>query len=526
MASRRAQIVFALYAALMAAAILPLLAVTVPPLVDYPNHLARAHVLSAIDETPVLQDSYTAQRHISTNMPMSILVPAMAKVMDIYDAGRVFIAMSILLVVAGLIALRKAVNKEIGVWPAVAFLFLYNHILFWGFLNYYFGAGLFLLGFAAWIGLRERQTWLRFGVFVVVSAILYFCHIFALGMYALSVFGYEIWRFREAPATDRASLIRSWAVTFGQFAPISLLFIGWTNNFVSAPGKHETLWRASSKVISVFSPTLFNGNIIDIVTLFAVLAALYWCLRSRHVSFAPALRWPLALLTVAALLMPTELLGVWGTDFRIPPFLAMLLVAGFRFERDIRRHVRVVVGIAVALFAWRVGDVSYEWHARDIQVRELRTALQNVRQGARVLFVQDPQDTPLELPLYGQQSYWHIGSLSVIDRAAFLPSLFTGHTQLSAAPATAKIDTPVTSPLTRRMLKNSTGDTHGNRRLGDQVNRFLKAFWVGWPKHFDYVIVVRYDNSANPAPKFLRPVATGSFFDIYRIVPERKQANR
>ncbi len=48
----------ALYALISVAALIPLAMVDVPPLVDYPNHLARLHVIANIGTDPALAANY------------------------------------------------------------------------------------------------------------------------------------------------------------------------------------------------------------------------------------------------------------------------------------------------------------------------------------------------------------------------------------------------------------------------------------------------------------------------------------
>ncbi len=50
--------VVALYLSLTAIALYPVLSVAVPPLVDYPNHLARMHILANWASDPALQRNY------------------------------------------------------------------------------------------------------------------------------------------------------------------------------------------------------------------------------------------------------------------------------------------------------------------------------------------------------------------------------------------------------------------------------------------------------------------------------------
>jgi hypothetical protein len=51
----------------------PLLIVDVPPLLDYPNHLARAFVLASLPADPILARFYAAHWSIIPNLGLDII---------------------------------------------------------------------------------------------------------------------------------------------------------------------------------------------------------------------------------------------------------------------------------------------------------------------------------------------------------------------------------------------------------------------------------------------------------------------
>ncbi len=82
-----------LAAALLAAVlVLPLLATGIPPLVDYPNHLARFAVLTAAGADPALDRLFTVHWAFYPNLATDLLVPPLARLMPLEAAGRVMVA--------------------------------------------------------------------------------------------------------------------------------------------------------------------------------------------------------------------------------------------------------------------------------------------------------------------------------------------------------------------------------------------------------------------------------------------------
>ena len=123
----------ALYVTLSIVVVYPIFSVTVPPLVDYPNHLARIHVLSAWDSVAEIRANDITDLAWRPNMAMDLLLPPLPKIFPVYEIGRAFVATTMLALISGTIALRKVVHGRVGLLPVFAFLIVYSQILFWGF---------------------------------------------------------------------------------------------------------------------------------------------------------------------------------------------------------------------------------------------------------------------------------------------------------------------------------------------------------------------------------------------------------
>lgn len=535
-ARARTGLLLVLHGLLGAGALYPLASVALPPLADYPNHLARAHILANYGAIPELRANYALALDLSPNLAMDLLVPPLIHVMPALDAGRVFLALTLVMLVAGTLALHRAVHGRAGPWPAAAYLLLYNYLLAWGFVNFLFGLGMYLLAFAGWIASAERPAWARLALYSTAAVALFFSHLVALGVYGLSVAAYELWRTLEGPARPRARVLGDWAVAAGQFAlPAFFLLV----HLPGGAGGLTNFGTAGNKAVALLSPTLFHFAPLDFA-LFAFLVGVLavGALRGRIV-LAPALRAPLVALGVAALLMPNWLIGIWGVDFRLPTVIALLLAAGLRPRGWSPRAAAAVGAIALALFGARIAAIAADWQAYDRQAAELRAALSGISNGARLLTVQNlpaphaPAD-PVEWMLAAQElqpvalpdgaagfqpAYWHLPSLAVIERAAFLPTMFTEAQQpLRAAPATASIDTPSGGPIAMSDLMDGA-DRERSRDLRRMSNaRGLPAYWAFWPRRFDYVLVLHLGGARrNPLPELLAPVREGAAFALYAV---------
>ena len=100
----------------------PLFVVDVPPLLDYPNHLARMYVLAFGAHDPILSQMYEQHWAIIPNLVIDLIVPHMLKVMPIYVAGRIVLGATLLLPLAGVIAYHRATFGVRSYWPLAAAL--------------------------------------------------------------------------------------------------------------------------------------------------------------------------------------------------------------------------------------------------------------------------------------------------------------------------------------------------------------------------------------------------------------------
>jgi len=507
-----------LYLALTAIALYPVFSVTVPPLVDYPNHLARMHILANWATDPALQRNYVVDWSLHPNMAMDLIVPDLARVMPVYMAGNLFVAATMLSLLGGTLALRKVLVGRVGLWPVLTFLLLYNHALFWGFLSYLFTVGLALFAFAGWIALRESPLPRLIAVHAVVAVILYVGHLFGLFAYALLVFGYEIWRMRQEAGATPGHLLRAWAVAGAQFVIPGILFLVWMAEHGATTGALTRFGSLTDRAGIFMAPVNIGLPAVDVPAL--VLLASVWllCRSSAGVTLASPARAPLLVTALAALVMPTYLSGVWGVHLRLPTVAACLLVAAVEFRRMPWRPMPFVVGATLILLVIRTGEIAFEWRAFDRTVAELRQAVTVIEPGARLLPVEDDSAlSPNMSPLYPMQ-HWHLPALAVIERSVFLPTLFTGHTTIDTAPALRAIDTPVGDPISPALLAMGADPAASPVPLGYSLEHYMRAYWIDWPRRFDYLLYIHFERSEPLDPARLRLVEQGRVFDIFRVV--------
>src|SRR5215470_12545546 len=183
-----------LFITLAAIASVPILLYPWPPLSDYINHLARMHVIATVGSDRNLAGFYEVEWQVIPNLMMDLIVPILQRVMNVYLAGQAYTIMTFVLILSGTLALNRQLYGHWSVLPLIAFPLLYNSVFLVGTMNYLFGIGLALWALAAWAALRERAMVLRLGLSTLFVLALFFCHLYAVGVYGLGLLAFELQR--------------------------------------------------------------------------------------------------------------------------------------------------------------------------------------------------------------------------------------------------------------------------------------------------------------------------------------------
>ena len=513
-----------LYLLLGALTLSPLLGVTTPGLVDYPNHLARMWILVHGKEIPALASNYVADWRVLPDLAMDLVVPALAQVMSVETAGKLFVAATMILLVGGTAALHRALYGRVGLWPICSLLFVYNLALAWGFLNCLFGIGVCLFAFAGWIASRNWSAIPRIALFAVVASVLFILHLFAFGLYGLAVASYEIGNRIVERRYSWASFLALCAIGT-QFIPA--LAIWWASLAHSGPA--VTIYGGlAEKLFAVLAPFSSGPIPVTLDKLLISFALTFWVVgrQSRALTIAAAMRAPLLTLLVAALLIPNTLDGSWAADTRLPIALIFILIASLKIDAARFRALTLFAAIGLAVLGLRVWAVSEAWRDVDAHFAEFRTAARAITPGARLLVVIAPMPeaeraipgVPSALAERSDVRFVHIPALAVIDRSVFMPYLFSGWTSISPTARNAGLYYSSSAPPSPEELALSARMDQPNSPYYKPNSRGELPYWRDWQQHFDYLLWLDYGADL-PLPRdaTLEPVALGSFFKIFRI---------
>src|SRR5665213_915510 len=295
---------------------LPFLVVSLPAMIDYPNHLARLYVLTHYAQIPAFHEFYRPEWHAVPNIAMdAVIVPIVWLTgWSVETIDRIFTMLVVALTVPSTMLLSYAFHRRWSYWSLASILFAYNYVLLYGFTNYLAGIDLAAIFAACWILYGNRR-----------------------------------------PAVAVLALL---SPTTGDFS--------WERIKASS---------LAMKAIAVYTVFDIGYRGLTLATFALVVAALLWGWRSGRLKLDAGGGAMLALLGLAFLVMPFTLFGCGFADYRMPIAMAPVLFAATSW-RNVPRLARAALGFAfVALAILRIGTVTDDWQRGDRRYAEIRRAL-------------------------------------------------------------------------------------------------------------------------------------------------------
>ncbi|UZE47299.1 hypothetical protein ONR75_20345 [Rhodopseudomonas sp. P2A-2r] len=235
-------------AALAIVLAVPFFLVDVPPVQDYPNHLARYFVLAHPDD-PTLSQMYAPAWRILPNLAMDVLGAALLHVTSVHAGGRMLLALSLFAPVIGVVVYSRAAFGRFLYWPLASGVIAYNGIFHLGFMNFLLSLGLALVAAAAWLVLRRRGSVVMAAIVGAISAIvIFFSHIFGVVLFALMLASIELTQLhalKNPAGSARRSCCRPrrWLLPFFHLWSGSISPVRSPRAWRSATGAASTSWR-------------------------------------------------------------------------------------------------------------------------------------------------------------------------------------------------------------------------------------------------------------------------------------------
>jgi hypothetical protein len=390
---------------LLAAMLLaPIWFVEFPPLLDYPNHLARAFVLAHLNDphfsfAKFYESDWGAYPYLGMDASLAVL----SRVFPIETAGRVFLSLCALaLPAAAWLFLRQAQPEAQAAW-LWSLLIAYNVFFLEGFLNFELSLAVGLLVLGLWLHWLAKPGAGRWIAALVAFTALYFTHLLGFGIAGLIVIAYL--------ALSRKPL-RDWLWS-GALAVPGLAFYLHSSRVGLSAGKivfhgWDDKLGSLGMILHGYWPWL---DWVSLAALAAWFVAAWWRNSEFH--------WDRKWLAIAAFLFALfwVIPWMWGEgsdlDIRVLPFLFVAILAVAR----VGRRARILAAIPLLLFAVRTWSVMQHFRAVQPALAGLAQSFDSVPRGALVLPIVEGDQDPIERP------FTHFWAYGVIRRGWFSPYL-------------------------------------------------------------------------------------------------------
>ena len=409
---------YVLFVALLLLQLCPIWFAAYPAMHDYPNHLARAHILHEYNDTASYQATYNRDGRLIPNLSMDLIVTALMNHASVETSSKIFLSLVVLVFNFGLYYLGITVNgrPHWNVLPGT--FFMYNFAFSYGFVNYMFGIGMFFLTLALWLKFRERWTMSRI-LFVSSFTILsYVSHLSSFIFFTLSITCLTVvqliktksLRTRQAvgmlPAVIPTLAYLSYSLEIEQKAPL----LWW----------HPLLLK---KFTGLVYPFLSYNLFVDLLlgTVFVSLMLFLWREKQCHIlSKELVLLSGVFVILYAFAPMSGAQSSYVDRRFLLPVPLFALLGVRINILRPLGRTV--MAGLIV-LSLVRIGEVWHYWNRIGQGVQEQVHMLDRLPDGARLypMVVHDqssPQDWLWDMHFFFSAHY------ATIYRHAFVPTIY------------------------------------------------------------------------------------------------------
>jgi hypothetical protein len=362
--------------------LVPLLQPGLPPLTDLPGHVARWHIATAPDTSP-LHHYFSIDWVWVGNLGTDLLALPLIGLIGPVGAGHAIAILIVALNIGGMICLARAIHGRMNEAGLFALPLAFAWPFQMGFINFQLAQGLALLALAGWISLGTRgRGRARCALSVPLALILWTCHSAGWGLFGLMAFGTEIAARREQGDRLSMALRRAVIACLPLAAPLlPMLFAAPTG---AAPSPSADWFNLPNKLLWIASTFRDRWQWVDLASLGIILFLLYVAWRDPRLRLSARLLLPAALVAGAFLILPRLMMGGAYVDMRLAPAIWMLLLLSVQPAGDLRL-ARMIAFAGLAFLAARTVAVTWSYAEQLAERRADLSLVSHIPPGAAVL---------------------------------------------------------------------------------------------------------------------------------------------
>jgi hypothetical protein len=399
-------------------AILPFWIVSFPPLLDYPNHLARVFILAHLHDPAFhFSEYYAADWGPYPYLTMDALMVGLQKFWNVLTAGKILLSLSIIGVpLASWFFVRQAKPENI-LLASLSLITTWNLFFLWGFINMQLSMALVLMVAGLWLRYLRRPSWPRWISFLVAVLALYFTHLMGFGIAGLVVAGYCI--FTRKPLRQLILACIPFALGVLTHVTTRIAIAGSASRQPNDPW--EIVWRPFSEKAEELG-TLMQGysariDKITLIVLAVACLAAWWRNREFHWNRP----WALVIAGLFCLywIFPANYGVGADADLRLLPFILLFVPVVASFGK----RSRWLFAVVLLLFVLRSAVIMRTFLARQPELTHMANSFSVAPPNARVLPLVEAKAEEEEEPPQ-QRPYAHFWAYGTIERGWFAPYLF------------------------------------------------------------------------------------------------------
>jgi hypothetical protein len=393
-----------------AALVLPLWVVKYPPILDYPNHLARWFVIFHIHDSHYqFSQLYTVDWKPYPYILLDLVAVPMQYLSNIYIVGKLILTLCVLSVPFGTWFFLRRTNPENQYLALYAALMAYNPQFLMGSLQNEFSIGLCFVALGVWVTYTLSPSLAKWVLLSLLVTLIYLTHLIGFAVAGVAVTCFCL--FARKPLR---TLLFSWLL----FVPGTICYILSQRNLPRGGPAYLTYTTLSGRLKDLAFPFRGYTTRLDILIIAVlVVCGLVMIIQDGRIR----LNWCWAGTALGLVLLyfvvPSGVGETQGyINVRILLFAFIVALAALKSVR----HKRLLIVAAAVLVTARCADVAYHFVGAQPQFRTVEAAIAHIPDQSRVLPVEAAWDGNVSLFLRPI----HVYAYGVIDRGWLVPSLF------------------------------------------------------------------------------------------------------
>ncbi|MGR6431861.1 hypothetical protein ACU5AY_13170 [Rhizobium sp. PAMB 3174] len=505
--------------------------ITVPPVLDYPNHYVRFWLLAGgINEAPLSSMYSVDWSRTVTNIGVDLVASLAGPILGADVIAKLALFLSFSLPTFGAIVLNRHLAGRWHPWQLAILFFAWSATSIGGFMNFQIGLGLALI--FAWVDCRisvRRQIILlpwravAFGLLLIVHA---FPACFFLLIIGALEFGSDFTPFHSWRKAGAAARRIFWAALACAIPLVLIFALG-----PAVPGGNaglQLMWNDTlqTQLLNIASAFWSYDFRVDYSFLVLLCIGLLLLRRSARGHAHAGLLLGFAALCIFSVIAPRNMLATGWISWRFPIMAALVGMAAFLpgEMQDNNRYRFAWVLIVLAVFG-RMAWVGSNWIRYQDDVNDVIAVVKDIPAGSAVLQAGhvDPAGVPFwksyRHMAWSYDTYRHVATLAVPIAHSFVPTVFTayGKQPLEVRRDWRDIDVPEDNLIPIFWLAcKSAADYDG-------------TYWqylANWRQRFDYVLVLNADlpdeRAGFDVPDGLDLVHHTTFADLFRVAKNRQ----